>query len=214
MHLSRNVIPKTNPRPLFDRSCTSFDLEKGRNKGPRNDAQTLIWAQNTVNNCIFKRFHYFSLLFLISSQQHESLTGYGSKQGSRALSAWFWGSNNLLKVAISLRTSFENRLFEQCASRTSPKVLLNGFQTAQVFKMKLKEAPKASPEAWFGPSCIFRPPRGATKTLEKWCGTMFVADFLRSEFVFGQILRYFWNVPLLSWLQIQLTADEQVTFNS
>ena len=44
---------KTIPWPLFDRSCTSFEPQEGLNKGPQSDPQTLVRAQNTVNNGVF-----------------------------------------------------------------------------------------------------------------------------------------------------------------
>ena len=80
MHLSRKQGFETIPRPLFDRSCTSFDLQEGLNKGPQSDPETLASAQNTVNNGVFQWFHYFSFLFCISWHQDEMLNRYGSKQ--------------------------------------------------------------------------------------------------------------------------------------
>ena len=57
---------ETIPRSLLDRSYSSFDLQEGLKQGPQSDPQTLVWAQNTVNNGVFEWFHYFSFLFCIS----------------------------------------------------------------------------------------------------------------------------------------------------
>ena len=70
---------------------------------------------------------------------------------------------------ISLKISLKNRLFKQRTSKSSSKVLLTGFQTAQVFKIKPIGLPKASHEPWFESSCGFWTPRGATMTLKKGC---------------------------------------------
>ena len=97
---------------------------------------------------------------------------------------------------ISLWTSFKNALFKQCASKTSSKALLNGFQTAHVFKMKPKGAPKASHEPWFESFCSFWTPRGATMTLKRGCGTDYSLTFddihmffVRFYVTFGMPLR-------------------------
>ena len=148
-------------------------------------------------------FFTFILYFFASKW---NLNSYGSKQGLWAVSRCFWGSAEPPKVVILLGTSFKNRLFKQCASKTSSKVLLSGFQTAQVSKMKPEGAPKASHEPWFESSCTFWTPRGAT-------AEQIILWFVKIVISFSTDFYDFWNAPLLSWIQIQLPADVQVTFN-
>ena len=55
---SKNAIlkkqaPKTTSEGLQYTSSKSFDLQEGVKRVPKSDPQTLVWAQNTVNNDVF-----------------------------------------------------------------------------------------------------------------------------------------------------------------
>ena len=44
---------KTIPKATFEGSQIAFDLQDNLKKGPWNDTQTMVCAQNTVNNQVF-----------------------------------------------------------------------------------------------------------------------------------------------------------------
>ena len=149
--LFKKRAAKAIPWGLWDSYCSSSDLQEGLKMGPQSHHQSVCCAQNTVNNQVFEWFYYFEVLFPVPYYQDQSLNTYRSKQALWVVSGTFWGCNEPPKVVILLRTSFQNRLLTQYASKASSKALLKGFLTAARLQSEAQPVPRASHE----PSCCF-----------------------------------------------------------
>ena len=150
-------------------------------------------------------FFIFILYFFASKWKFEQLRLQASLvEGFRVVLRLQWTSKS---------SDFVKDILQKSTCKASSKVLLSGFQTAQVSKMELEGAPKASHEPWFESSCTFWTPRGATWRSRR-AAEQIILWFIKILISFSTDFHDFWNAPLLSWIQIQLPADVQVTFNS
>jgi len=118
-------------RPCQNHFCDASEpcwgSNEARERSPRGGPRTMVFARNTVNYRCFDDFIIFLLSINVFYNWHQRLNTCVSKWTFWFVLDRYWGSNELPKLVISLRTSFKNHSFEQSAFATWSKPLLEHF---------------------------------------------------------------------------------------